>query len=687
MATPSKPGSRSLWSHFEPRKDDPELARNQLAALAKQLPLLYVLLCVNSVTVGLTHISTAPLWLAAGFPVFSCVFAVARSLVWVNFDVNQRTDAQVYWKLHRIFVRVLVLGGLSTIWALWLYPYGDDFAKCHVAFYMAITVISVILCLTHLPNAAIMLTGIVVVPFTIFFAFAGNAVLYAMVLNLLLVAGGLIYITLRNYNDFTALILSERALKARQVETQRLSDENLRLANLDSLTSLPNRRSFLAALDQAMAQAQAQGSWFAVAMMDLDGFKGVNDSYGHGAGDKLLQEVGARLSQSADPHTMIARLGGDEFGAIFTANPTPEQLRAFGHTVCAAFDEPFKVGDGVATITCSLGAAIYPAGGHTAAELFEHADYALYHIKQTNKGNLEIFSDHHQVSMRETGRVEQALRNADLNAEMWIAFQPIVDIHTDRIVAFECLARWKSPELGNVGPNVFIAVAEHAQIIGTLTKTLLAKALTEAASWPVPVGICFNLSSQDIISPTMIATVLEIVETSGIDPSRLEFEITETAVLQDFAAAAEGIAALHEVGVHVSLDDFGTGFSSLGYVHKLNLDKIKIDRSFVTDVDVSRTSQNIIKTIVDLCKNLDMSCVVEGVETDPQLFMLESLGCQLVQGYIFGRPVPADTVRGLIESGACSPSLRHERSLPTLPPELIPPVTEYFAAKAGYVAD
>jgi diguanylate cyclase (GGDEF)-like protein len=659
MAPPPKHRRASLWSHFAIREDDPELARSQLAVLAKQLPLLYVLLCANSATLGLTHLSSTPLWLALGWPAIFSLLSLGRGIAWLRYNTSTKTEAQIYHQLRVILTMVVLMGGVSTVWGLSLYPFGDAYAKCHVAFYMAITVISVILCLTHLPFAALLLTCIVVIPFTLFFAMVGNPVLYAMILNLVLVAAGLIYIMLRNYKDFAALIVSERELKIRQADTQRLSDENFRLANLDSLTGLPNRRNFLAALDAALAQAQRDGSWFAVVIMDLDGFKAVNDSYGHVAGDTLLQAVGERLTKAAHPNTLIARLGGDEFGAIITASPTAEKLRGFGNRVCTAFDTSFPVGDGVATITCSLGAAIYPAGGHTAAELFEHADYALYHVKQTAKGSLELFSDHHQVSMRESGRVEQALRNADLHNELWIAFQPIVDIQTDRIIAFECLARWTSPELGVIGPNVFIAVAEHAQIIGNLTKILLTKALTEAASWPVPVGICFNLSAQDIISPTMMATVLEIVASSGIDPARLEFEITETAVLQDYAAAAEGIAALHEIGVHVSLDDFGTGFSSLGYVHKLNLDKIKIDRSFVTDVDVSRTSQNIIKTIVDLCHNLDLKCVVEGVETDPQLFMLESLGCTLVQGYIFGRPVPAETARGLIESGLCAPAIRH----------------------------
>jgi predicted signal transduction protein with EAL and GGDEF domain len=307
------------------------------------------------------------------------------------------------------------------------------------------------------------------------------------------------------------------------------------------------------------------------------------------------------------------------------------------------------VGDRLAAISCSLGVAIYPEAGETAEQLFERADYALYHGKQTQKGQMVVFSNEHETVIRRARRVEQAFRAADLEAEMWVAFQPIVDVVVGRIIAFEALARWASVELGPVGPDVFIPIAERIQMIGQLTEVLLTKALDGAKNWPVAVGICFNLSAQDLINPITMAAVRRIVLESGVAPARIEFEVTETALLRDFDQAARALNTLHGLGARISLDDFGTGYASLGYVQRLPLDKIKIDRSFVTDVDVSRTSPNIIKTIVALCRNLDLDCVVEGVETEAQLRVVIALGCPVVQGYLLSRPVPGEAVTRLID--------------------------------------
>jgi len=646
--------ARRLRALFALPSGDPELAVSQHAALSHQIPLLYGILMVNAVALAWTHARTAPPALTWDVPAMLFLVCTLRGITWVRSRGRVITGAEALRQLRWTMLAVVPLGIAFTVWSLTLYKYGDAYAQCHVAFYMAITVISCIFCLMHLRGAALLLTGIVVPPFTVFFLLSGRPVLIALAINMALVTIGMVYVLLRNYRDFTDLIVSRGELMHRQRETQRLSDENFRLANIDSLTSLPNRRRFFSELETTLKRAGQEGRCCAVALLDLDRFKSVNDVHGHAAGDRLLTQVGERLKRMTAENMFVARLGGDEFGAIFIDCPSDEVIVQFGAEVKTQLQNPCVVGDRLATISCSIGVAIYPRAGDTAELLFERADYALFHGKQHCRGELIVFSDEHETVIRQSGIIEQAFRAADFDAEMWLAFQPIVDSASRRVVAYEALARWTSPELGAVGPDVFIPVAERARLISQLTATLLRKALVAALHWPPTVSLCFNLSAQDLAAPDTMAALCAIVAGSGVPPQRIEFEVTETALLSNFEQAAAMIERLHGLGVRVALDDFGTGFSSLGYVHRLKLDKIKVDRSFVTDVDTSRTSQSIIKSILALCDNVNLTCIVEGVESDSQLRALVALGCRFFQGYLFSRPVPGHAVARVTEEIANS---------------------------------
>jgi len=628
---------------------DPELAISQHAALSHQIPLLYGILMVNAVALAWTHARTAPRQLTWLVPAMLFLVCAVRGVTWLRSRRRAITGEEALAQLRWTMIAVVPLGISFTVWSLCLYRFGDAYTQCHVAFYMAITVISCIFCLMHLRSAALLLTGIVVPPFTLFFLMSGRPVLIALAINMALVTIGMVYVLLRYYRDFTDLIVSRGELIHRQLETQRLSDENSRLANIDSLTSLPNRRRFFSELETTLKRAQQEGRRCAVALLDLDRFKAVNDVHGHAAGDRLLTQVGARLRRITGENVFVARLGGDEFGAIFTDCAEDDVISQFGADVKSQLRNPCVVGDRLATISCSIGVAIYPQAGSSAEALFERADYALFYGKQHSRGEIVVFSDEHETVIRQSGIIEQAFRAADFDAEMWMAFQPILDIANQRVVAYEALARWTSPELGAVGPDVFIPVAERVRLISQLTTVLLRKALDAARHWPPHVSICFNLSAQDLAAPDTMEAVCAIVAASGVPPQRIEFEVTETALLSDFEQAAAMIDRLHDLGARIALDDFGTGFSSLGYVHRLKLDKIKIDRSFVTDVDRSGISQSIIKSILALCDNLNLTCIVEGVETESQLRALVSLGCKFIQGYLISRPVPGDAVIRLTE--------------------------------------
>jgi diguanylate cyclase (GGDEF)-like protein len=611
---------------------DPELAASQLDMLSSQVPMMYIILFSNAVTLLVTHFRCAPRTLTIAVPAVLAAMSFWRFGLWLRWRRRPARGAAAV-----------------TAWALCLFPYGGPYLQCNVEFFLAVTIICCNLCLMQLRAAALLLSFVVTIPFLVFFIMTRQPVLIAIALNMALVTGGIVLAMLRNHDTFNDLIISKRELTRRQQETQRLSDENLRLANLDTLTSLPNRRQFFTELDKVMAEAVQSGAGFAVALLDLDRFKGVNDVHGHAAGDRLLTQIGLRLRRLTGEHIFIARLGGDEFGAILSDCQLDADIADFAKDIRRVLEGPCVVGDRLAAIACSIGVAIYPQAGSTANDLFERADYALYHGKQTNKGGVVIFSDEHETRIRRAAQVEQAFRLADYEIEMRVAFQPIIDVMASRVIAFEALARWQSPELGAVTPDVFVPIAEHTQLIGDLTAVLLGKALTAARNWPAPVSLCFNLSAQNLGSPDTMAAVRRIVEGSGVAPSRIEFEVTESALLQDFDQAAAAIDKLRELGVRVALDDFGTGFSSLGYVHRLHLDKIKIDKSFVSDVVDGRTAPAIIKTIVALCRNLQLDCIVEGVETEAQLRAVVMLGCRLVQGYFMSKPVEEDAVTRLIE--------------------------------------
>ncbi len=268
---------------------------------------------------------------------------------------------------------------------------------------------------------------------------------------------------------------------------------------------------------------------------------------------------------------------------------------------------------------------------------------SLFHVASEKRGAARSWLGalSPQAEVRQSSKLERCLRHADLELEMSSHFQPIFDATRGKTAAFEALARWKSPKLGSVPPAVFVRAAERSEFINTLTQTLLRKALRCARTWPIDIRISFNLSVRDLTCREAIPNMIAIIEDSGVAPSRIDLEVTETAFMKDFDRASESLRTLKALGVGISLDDFGTGYSSLSYVHRLPIDKIKIDRSFIKDVETEATCRAVVKTIVELCRNLELTCVAEGMETDGQARVLRSLGCTMMQGYLFGKPMPA----------------------------------------------
>ncbi|WP_254699791.1 putative bifunctional diguanylate cyclase/phosphodiesterase [Trinickia violacea] len=621
--------------------------RSQFEAFSRQLPLLYLILVINSLAVAFTHIGKAPALLCEYIPFTLCVACVVRLWIWSRRRklIASLNDRQIARRLTNTIWLIVLLGGLFTAWGLSLYRYGDAYEKAHVAFYMSITVIGCIFCLMHMRTAALLLTGIVLIPFALYFSTTGNPVLIAIAVNMVLVSIAMIKVLLTYYRDFSNLARSQIALEQKQHELEALNAENHRLANADSLTGLPNRRHFLSLLADRFESGPLPESRFAVGIIDLDGFKQVNDLHGHGAGDSLLEEVGRRLLAFSNAQLLIARLGGDEFGLLIRSIDTEQQLLDVGSAICHALRKPYELLRATARISASIGIAMFPEAGRTSEQLFERADYALYYGKENRRGHTTIFSGQHESRIREFGSVEQALRQADLEKEMVLHYQPIVDVRTREIRAYEALARWHSPVLGDVAPNLFIRVAEKSDLIHQVTAVLLGKALAYMTQRDRRIHVSFNLSARDIASPEAVEKIRETVRKSRVDAGRLTFEITETAVVQDFEQGRAALSELKALGAKISLDDFGTGYSSLHYIHQLPLNNVKVDRSFVEHIAQDTAAQGIVRSIVELCRNLGLTCVIEGVETDEQVAVLQRLGCTFMQGYHFGKPAPFETVQ------------------------------------------
>lgn len=433
-------------------------------------------------------------------------------------------------------------------------------------------------------------------------------------------------------------------------ETQTVLDENKRIANHDPLTNLPNRRQFFINVNHQLDLAKESGRPLAVGIVDLDNFKPINDSYGHAIGDQVLIEISKRLSSIKSEHICYYRLGGDEFSFHFTPDSDLKTFKSLGREVNHLISQPLRVDGLILKLSASIGVSIYSDMDETAQTLYEQADFALYHAKKNGPGMLEVFSNQHKEEKIYIGKVDQALRLADIDMEIYPLFQPIVNIRNGSTYAFEALARWENPSLGDVPPSIFIPVSESLGMIGEITLSLFKKSISAMQYWPETINLSFNLSAFDITNQNTIRELSNIVLNSNISPSRILFEITETALLRNFSIARENIQNLRAIGARIALDDFGTGYSSLSHVQLLPLDKIKIDRSFISDIHTNPTSQNIVKSIISLCNGMQINCVAEGAENMIQIEKLRDMGCYLIQGYVWSKPLPQSHINYYLQT-------------------------------------
>ena len=429
-----------------------------------------------------------------------------------------------------------------------------------------------------------------------------------------------------------------------------LADEKGRaeyLAEHDTLTGLTNRRAFEAKLQQVAADAANGGSPSALFLLDLDLFKELNDTHGHQAGDRALQVIAQRLRTISVKNAMIARVGGDEF-AVLVPCGVASDAREIGRWIIDSITEPFVISENVtAYLGTSVGAVLVPLDGKCASDLVRRADVALYDAKKGGRNDIRFFDKAMDERVAREHQVGEALRKAIAACEIDLAFQPVMSADGGRIQGVEALARWTHSELGVVTPPEFIGVAERIGLIGDLGELLLRKACYAAASWP-EITIAVNVSPIQFRLGEVPGLVRAVLAETGLAAERLELELTETALFGDEVTTAAQIAELRALGVTIALDDFGTGYSSLSLLRKFDFDRLKIDRSFIRDVETSCQAAAIVRSIISMGRALEVQVTAEGVETAGQQEFLEMAGCDQLQGYYFRRAVPQSEIDQLL---------------------------------------
>ena len=411
------------------------------------------------------------------------------------------------------------------------------------------------------------------------------------------------------------------------------------LAHHDPLTGLANRASFVDRLEAQMRTAQAQNSPFAILCLDLDRFKEANDSFGHLAGDDVLCQIAIRL-QSVVGDAFIARIGGDEFTIVMPLGSPTADAGTLAQSVISVLEDEFVAGGARISIGVSIGIAVYPSHGDDAHMLLANADAALYQAKAEARGSIRMFNSDVAQGVRERRNLRNEIELALAQDAFQLHYQPQVDAQSGQPKALEALLRWPHPERGLIPPSTFIPIAEESRQIGQLGLWVLREACREAASWTHPLRIAINVSPLQFQSGDLVETVHAALLHTGLPGNRLEIEITENVLIGDFSRVSSILRRLKALGVQIALDDFGTGYSSLSYLHSFPFDKIKLDRSFVTDLPVNHHSQTIAKSIISLSHNLKVPVIAEGVESEEQRAMLLSYGCDELQGFLTGKPRP-----------------------------------------------
>ncbi len=456
----------------------------------------------------------------------------------------------------------------------------------------------------------------------------------------------------------------------RDISERKRTDEQIRrLAYCDSLTGIPNRQAFLETLERELQRSKMGNKKFAVLFMDLDAFKRINDTLGHNVGDNLLKIVSERLRETIRPSDLVsrgdqsnnlARLGGDEFTILIPDLDRVENALNVAHRVKDAMRRPFLIDGHEIFVTASIGISLFPEDGDDCDSLLKYADTAMYHAKNCGKNNAKLYSSSLTMQIMSHVKLEVGLRKALKNEELYLLYQPQIDVSTSEIVGVEALVRWRHPERGIISPTEFIPLAEETGLIVPIGEWVLRTACNQAKAWQRltqrSIRMAVNLSAKQFKDENLAQIVLSALHDTGLDPKMLELELTEGTLMDDARATMATLEQLRGIGVYLSIDDFGTGYSSMNYLKRFDVRALKIDKSFICGLPQDSENAAITRAIIAMAHGLKMVVVAEGVETDEQLVMLEEYGCDMVQGFYLGHPSPQESIT-LMLNKACAMAL------------------------------
>ena len=622
--------------------------RARFEMLVHHLPLLYVGIIASTIAIASTFVGTAPHLLTLGVPVILFIVAIRRFFYWRAVDPTVLDDHEITRKIREVTTVAMALCTAYTLWMLILSTYGDPTQLVFLSLFVFIWTVSAAYSMAAIPELCLFLVLTVSALITGRFIYEGSINFIIASAQLAFSCGIIFMIVRQSYNHLAVVVSAQQELEEKRYQAEASGRRVAEIAFQDFLTGLANRRKFEAELTRLLEEREYTDRPFGLGILDLDGFKPINDLYGHRAGDLVLQQASARLSRTLGDAGILARLGGDEFGIILTDNVTPESAAVLGNALCDSLRAAYDIGSHQAHLTGSCGFAIFPDNGRNPDILMSRADNALYDSKRRARGNTTIFSPRLENAIQRRSLIEQALRRAIADEAIEMYFQPIFALANMEISAFEALARWNDDQLGPISPAEFIPIAEQSGLIDELSESLLRQAAEIAVTWPGDVMLSFNLSAVQLGRKTTGLRILNTLAKAGLPPHRLEVEVTETAIVSDDDLALSILKELHDAGIRIALDDFGTGHSSLGKLQNIPFDRLKIDRSFVITLLGDDKTKSIVRAIVEMSAGIGVETVAEGIENQRQIAALRRLGCRFGQGYLLSEPMSAQAAGDLL---------------------------------------
>ena len=612
-------------------------------SLRRQVPIVYLLGFVNLSAMELA--TTRTLSVGVNLPTFIAVCGLLRMLQW-------------FWPSKKVTHRAMVKQTQQTVWfatavclavcvrCIHLLEVGDDASRMAVLLFGGLTAIGVSYGLTAYPTASRIPLILIIVPIAIVALLAKDAQFAGAAFGLVVVAALTMRLMNAHSRHFTDVIRSRSLIAREQELAERAHREAVVAATTDFLTGLPNRRAFVAALD--MASENGVRPSFAIAILDLDRFKAVNDTFGHAVGDEFLREVATRLVRAIGNRGLVARLGGDEFGILLSKISSAREARSVGRDILQDVNGPAVVQGRPLIVSACCGLAISRRRDERSpSRIMADADLALYQAKASPSDGLAVFENRMEAPRHRRMQIESALLGPGIQADLSVVFQPIFDLKSGAVIAHEALARWTDPRLGPVPPSEFVPIAEQLHLIGDINKRLMALAFQQAREWPAGIKLSFNLSAIQLCSAGTARAVLNALRSAGLAADRLQVEVTETALLADFERARENLTELRSAGATIVLDDFGAGYASIGYLREIRFDQIKLDGGLVTAAQHGLDGRLLLGAVIGLCEILDVTTIAEHVESEELLKLVIALGCTGAQGYWLMPPVAPEQLQSL----------------------------------------